>query len=58
MNLSRNWAAPFPLPGEPAFLTFTMVRYVPIPDSPKTANCSYLERWDAKLKKVRYAEDG
>jgi hypothetical protein len=58
VNLSPNWAAPFPLPGEPGFLTFTMVRYVPIPGSKKTANCSYLERWDADLKKVRYAAEG
>ncbi|MEO6786573.1 MAG: hypothetical protein ABI318_10610, partial [Chthoniobacteraceae bacterium] len=58
VDLSPNWAAPFPLPGEPAFLTFTTVRYVPIPKSRKTANCSYLERWDAELKKVRYAEEG
>lgn len=58
VDLSPNWAAPFPLPGEPAFLTFTTVRYVSIPKSRKTANCSYLERWDAELKKVRYAEEG
>ncbi len=58
VNLSPNWAAPFPLEGEPAFLTFTFVRYVPIPGSKKTANCSYLERWDADLKKVRYAAEG
>lgn len=58
VNLSPNWAAPFPLPGQPAFLTFTSVRYVPIPGSQMTANCSYLERWGADLKKVRYAEEG
>lgn len=58
VRLSPNWAAPLPLPGEPAFLTMTYVRYVPIPGSKKTANCSYLERWDASLKKVRYARDG
>jgi hypothetical protein len=58
VRLSPNWAAPFPLPGEPAFLTMTYVRYVPIPDTNKTANCSYLERWDANLTKVRYAREG
>ena len=58
VRLSPNWAAPIPLPGEPAFLTLTHVRYVPIPDTNKTANCSYLERWDAKLTRVRYARDG
>lgn len=55
VRLSPNGAAPFPLPGQPAFLTMTYVRYVPIAGSRKTANCSYLERWDAKLNKVRYA---
>jgi hypothetical protein len=58
VRLSPNWAAPLPLPGEPAFLTMTYVRYVPIPDSKKTANSSFLERWDASLKKVRYSRDG
>ncbi|HEX7518068.1 MAG TPA: hypothetical protein VF345_12395 [Chthoniobacterales bacterium] len=58
VRLSPNWAAPIPLPGEPAFLTMTYVRYVPIPGSKKTANCSYLERWDANLKKVRFAREG
>jgi hypothetical protein len=58
VRLSPNWAAPLPLPGEAAFLTMTYVRYVPIPDSKKTANSSFLERWDASLKKVRYARDG
>jgi hypothetical protein len=58
VRLSPNWAAPIPLPGEPAFLTLDYVRYVPIPGTDKTANCSYLERWDATLKKVRYAREG
>jgi hypothetical protein len=55
VRLSPNWAAPLPLPGEPAFLTLAENRFVPIPGSTKTANCSYLERWDAQLQKVRYA---
>lgn len=58
VRLSPNWAAPFPLPGEPAFLAMNYQRYVPIPGTKKTANCSYLERWDANLKKVRYAREG
>lgn len=57
-RLSPNWAAPIPLPGEPAFLTFTQNRYVPIPGSKKTANCSYMDRWDEKLNKIRYAREG
>lgn len=55
VRLSPNWAAPVPLPGESAFLTLTENRYVPIPGTTKTANCSYIERWDAELQKIRYA---
>jgi len=57
VRLSPNWAAPIPLPGEAGFLTFTENRYVPIPGSKKTANCSYMERWDEKLNKIRYARE-
>ena len=55
VRLSPNWAAPVPLPGESAFLTLTENRYVPIPGTTKAANCSYIERWDAQLQKIRYA---
>jgi hypothetical protein len=58
VRLSKNWAAPFPLPGDGAFLSMTYVRYVPIPATDKTANCSYLERWDSSLKPLRYAREG
>jgi hypothetical protein len=56
VRLSLNWAAPVPLPGDSAFLTLTENRYVPIPGTTKTANCSYMERWDAQLQKIRYAQ--
>jgi hypothetical protein len=57
VRLSPNWATPIPLPGEAAFLTFTENRYIPIPGSKKTANCSYMEHWDEKLNKIRYARE-
>lgn len=57
VDLSPNRAAPVPLPGEPAFLTYTEERYRPIPGSPKTGNCSYIDIWDAALKRVRYGRD-
>ena len=57
VRLSPNWAAPIPLPGEAGFLTFTENRYVPIAGSKKTANCSYMEHWDEKLNKIRYARE-
>lgn len=55
VRLSPNWAAPVALPGDAAFLTLTENRYVPIGPTTKTANCSYIERWDAQLQKIRYA---
>jgi hypothetical protein len=57
VRLSPNWATPFPLPGESAFLTFTENRYVPIPESKKTANCWYIEHWDEMLNHIRYARE-
>jgi hypothetical protein len=57
VRLSPNWAAPIPLPGEAGFLTFTENRYVAISGSKKTANCSYMEHWDEKLNKIRYARE-
>ena len=57
VRLSPNWATPIPLPGEAALLTLTENRYVPIPGSKKTANCSYMEHWDDKLNHVRYARE-
>jgi WD40-like Beta Propeller Repeat len=58
VRLSPNWAAPIPLPGEAAFLALVGNRYVPIPGSSMTANCSYMEHWDAELKHIRYARPG
>ena len=55
VRLSPNWAAPVPLPGDSAFLTLAENRYLTIPGTSKTANCSYVEHWDAQLQKVRYA---
>jgi hypothetical protein len=57
VRLSPNWATPFPLPGESAFLTFTENRYVLIPGSTKTANCCYIEHWDENLTRLRYARE-
>jgi hypothetical protein len=57
LQLSPNWATPIPLVGEPAFLAFIENRYVPISGSKKTANCSYIERWDEKLNHIRYARE-
>jgi hypothetical protein len=58
VRLAENWAAPFPLPGDGAFLTYTSARYLPIPGSEKTANCSFVERWDSMLRKIRYVKEG
>ena len=58
VSLSANWAAPFPLPHEPAFLTYTEDRYRLIPGSEKLANSSYIDHWDAKLERVRPLRPG
>ncbi len=55
VRLARNWAVPFPLRGEAAFLTYAEERYVPFGDGAHTANCSYADHWDARLQRVRYA---
>jgi len=57
VELSPNGAAPIDLPGEPAFLTFTSIRYVPIPNSQMTANSCYIDHWDSALHRVRYSRD-
>ena len=57
VRLSPNWAAPIPLPGEAAFLTFTLNCYVPFGDGKKTANSSYVERWTVGLRPVRFAQE-
>lgn len=57
-RLARNWAVPYPLPGEKAFLSNAEERYVPFGDGARTANCTYLDRWDAGLKRTRYARPG
>ncbi len=54
-HLAQNWATPIPLPGDSAFLCLTKARYVPIPHSEKTANCSYIEWWNSDLQHVRFA---
>jgi hypothetical protein len=57
IKLSPNWATPIPLAGEAAFLTLTENRYVRIPGSSKTANCSYMERWSENLHEQCYQGD-
>lgn len=49
-------AIPMALPGEPFFLVLGMNRYEPIPGSKKTANISYLTRFDAALNGTPYVQ--
>jgi len=49
-------AIPMALPGEPFFLVLGMNRYEPIPGSKKTANISYLTRFDAALNETPYVQ--
>ena len=57
VQLSPNGVDVYPLPDEPAFLTLVQNLYVPFGDGKHTANCSYVERWDAAFKPVRYAKE-
>jgi hypothetical protein len=58
VRLAENWAKPFPLPGDGAFLTLTYARYQAIPGSTKTANGCFVERWDSRLNEVSYVKEG
>ena len=49
-------AMPIPLPGEPFFLVLGTNRYELIPGSKKTANISYLTRFDAGLNGTPYVQ--
>ena len=55
VRLARNWVDPYPLPGETAFLSNAVERYVPFGDGGHTANCTYLDLWNAGLKRTRFA---
>lgn len=58
VQVARHWATPVALPGEAAFLSDATERYVPFGDGTHTANCSYVDRWDSRLKRTRYAREG
>jgi dipeptidyl aminopeptidase/acylaminoacyl peptidase len=55
VRLSPNYATPIPVSGEPIFFTVAEERYLPLGDGKRTVNCSYLDRWDADFRKIRYA---
>jgi hypothetical protein len=57
LGFRRTGQRRFRCRANPPFLTFTENRYVPISGSKKTANCSYIERWDEKLNHIRYARE-
>lgn len=44
-----------PLPGKPAFFCICNERYLPLGDGKRTVNCSFLDLWDADLKRVRFS---
>ncbi|KAB2640502.1 MAG: hypothetical protein DVB25_03925 [Verrucomicrobia bacterium] len=55
-ELSPNGGSIFPLPGLPLFACVGEQRYLPLGNSNKTVNCSYLDLWDARLRRMRFAE--
>ena len=54
-ELAPNGGSIHPLPGIPAFACVCSQRYLPLDDE-RTVNCSYLDLWDANLRRIRFAE--
>lgn len=54
-ELSPNGGTIHPLAGLPLFVCVCDQRYLPLGDGTKTVNCSYLDLWDAKLSRTRFA---
>jgi hypothetical protein len=55
-ELTPNGGVLYALPGLPAFACVCTQRYLPLGDGKRTVNCSYLDLWDAKMRRVRFAE--
>ena len=51
--LSKNGAAVYPWPGHDGFFVAASSRYEPLGDG-RTVNCSYLDWYDASLKRTRF----
>jgi hypothetical protein len=52
-RLSENGASVVPWPGHSGFFSLTSSRYEPL-DQKRTANCSYLDWYDADMKRTRF----
>jgi hypothetical protein len=46
------------LPGEPAFLSWTGVRYIPYGSHKRTENSSFIERLDGQFHQINYSHPG
>ena len=52
--LSANGAEVYPWPGHDGFFAAASSRYEPLGDGKRTVNCSYLDWYDAALKRTRF----
>jgi hypothetical protein len=55
-EMSPNGGYLYVLPGRPEFACVCEQRYLPLGDGQKTVNCSYLDLWDARMQRVRFAD--
>jgi hypothetical protein len=56
-KISNNGAEIYHPPSAPGVFVVSQARYLPLGNTGKTVNCSYLEWWDAHLKMLRYGPD-
>lgn len=57
-NGTPGSVSPIPIPGEPAFLSWTDIRFVSYGTQGKTDYSSYLERWDSSFHQTNYSHPG
>lgn len=55
-ELSPNGGSIFPLPRLPLFACVCDQLYLPLGNGKMTVNCSYLDLWDARMLRIRFAE--
>ena len=55
-ELSPNGGTVYPLPQLPLFACVADQRYLPLGNGKMTVNCSYLDLWDARMRRIRFAE--
>lgn len=55
VELTPNGSRLVPAGDKPYFFSICSERYLPLGDGKRTVNCTFLDRWDATLQRVRFA---